>query len=110
VAQLSQTVVDAGTRLYWVSQPIARDPGYNAFVNLVNRVYQQIDDEIVGVVYVDVYSALADENGGYRDAVPGPPGQPPTVIRQDDGIHLEAPGGDLAATEILEHLREDWGE
>lgn len=108
VDELSRRITDKGTRLYWIGQPIARDPAYNAFVGVVDSVYQEVDARYDDVVYIDTYQLLADENLDYTDFKPGPDGQP-WKIRQADGIHLESWGGELVAQEVLAQLRRDWG-
>jgi hypothetical protein len=107
VDELSRRVIDKGTRLYWVGQPVARDPSYTAFVGLIDDIYQEIDARYDEVVYLDTYTLLADENLNYTDYKPGPDGQP-WLVRQPDGIHLESWGGELVAAELLAALRRDW--
>lgn len=107
VDELSRRITDKGTRLYWVGQPIAREPGYNAFVGRIDGIYQEIDDRYDEVVYVDTYQLLADDTISYTDFKPGADGQP-VKIRQNDGIHLESWGGELAAAELLAHVVRDW--
>jgi hypothetical protein len=108
VDELSRRITDKGTRLYWVGQPIAREPGYNAFVGVVDGIYQEVDARYDEVVYLDTYQLLADDTMSYTDFKPGPDGQP-WKIRQPDGIHLESWGGELVAQEVLAQLRRDWG-
>jgi hypothetical protein len=107
VDELSRRITDKGTRLYWVGQPIAREPGYNAFVGVIDGIYQEVDARYDEVVYVDTYQQLADDTLSYTDFKPGPDGQP-VKIRQDDGIHLERWGGELAAAEVLATMVRDW--
>lgn len=109
VDELSRRITDKGTRLYWIGQPIARDPGYNAFVGVIDGIYQEVDARYDDVVYIDTYQLLADDTSSYTDFKPGPDGQP-WKIRQDDGIHLESWGGELVAQEVLAQLRRDWGD
>jgi hypothetical protein len=108
VDELSRRITDKGTRLYWIGQPIAREPGYNAFVGVVDGIYQEVDARYDDVVYIDTYQLLADDTMSYTDFKPGPDGQP-WKIRQPDGIHLESWGGELVAQEVLAQLRRDWG-
>jgi hypothetical protein len=108
VQELSTRITDAGTRLYWIGQPLARSAGYSAAMAKINGVFREVADQDEDVVFLDIWSRLSTPDGAYTDTVPGPDGQP-VQIRQADGIHLTDAGGDVAAPLIWESLRIDWG-
>jgi uncharacterized protein len=84
----------------WVRQPPMREPGYGARMALVNQAYADEAASRPWVTLVDPASVLGDPTGAYADVVPDAAGTPADV-RQSDGIHLTADGGELLAAQVL---------
>jgi hypothetical protein len=96
-----------GVRVYWLGQPIARDPAYSATMALLNGVYADVVSRHPNAVYIDTWTYLSDDAGNYTDSLPGPDGAP-VVLRNEDGIHLNVAGGTLVARVVLAHLAADY--
>jgi uncharacterized protein len=84
----------------WVRQPPMREPGYGARMALVNQAYADEAASRPWVTLVDPASVLGDPTGAYADVVTDAAGTPADV-RQSDGIHLTAAGGELLAAQVL---------
>lgn len=96
-----------GRRVYWVGQPIMRDPGYRERIAMMDRVYREQAARFPGVHFVSSWALFADRHGRYAAALPGPDGVP-VPLRQSDGIHLTREGGDRLAAAVLEVIARDW--
>lgn len=97
-----------GVRVYWVGQPIARDPGYTDRMRVLDDVYRDVVGRFPDATYVDATYWLSDDAGGYTDVLPGPDGAP-VGIRDDDGIHLSTSGGDFLGAVVLNQILADHG-
>ncbi len=107
VENVTRMITARGTRLYWIGQPLSRDPEYTEAMRGINRVYAQVAEEHEDVEFIDIWPWISDD-GRYTDTLPGPDGKP-VQIRQSDGIHLTDEGGDVAARHVWELLADDWG-
>ncbi len=97
-----------GTRVYWVGQPIARDPAYSDRMRVLDDVYRDVVGRYPGATYVDATYWVSDDAGAYTDALPGPDGAP-VAIRDDDGIHLSTEGGNYVGSVVLNQILADHG-
>lgn len=95
-----------GRVVYWVGQPIMRDPGFSDRMAQLNEIYRSEAELRPWVRYIDSYSMFADDSGAYQACLPGVDG---TVqdLRQGDGIHLSRPGGDVLARAVLDQIEAD---
>ncbi len=86
--------------LVWVGQPPMRDGDFAARMSALNQVYAEQAAVRPWVTYVDPAALVGGPDGTYTDTGTGPDGAA-TELRQPDGIHLTAAGGDLIADHVL---------
>jgi len=103
-----QLLVAAGTRVYWVGQPIARDPAYADRMRILNDVYRDVVGRYPGATYIDAWHWLSDDAGAYTDTLPGADGAP-VPLRSEDGIHLSEAGGDFLGAIVANMVLADHG-
>lgn len=96
-----------GRRVYWVGQPIMRDPGYRERIAMMDRVYREQAARFPGVHFVSSWALFADARGRYAAALPDASGVP-VPMRQSDGIHLTREGGDRLAAAVFRVIARDW--
>jgi hypothetical protein len=102
IDQLLKPMVDAGLKVIWCGNPIARSGTYSADMSYINDIYAA-EAAKFGAQFVPLWTAIADQEGHYaafgkdRDGVT-------QRMRADDGIHFTAPGYELIAEKILELL------
>jgi hypothetical protein len=106
VAAVMRQLTDAGVRVYWVGQPVARPAGYSQRMAHLDEIYRAQAQRHRGVRYVDSWSLFTDADGHYSAYLPT--GSGTTLMRLGDGIHLTRAGGDRLARAILDALRLDW--
>ncbi len=104
-AALMDQLVAAGSRVYWVGQPIMRSDSFSARMAQLDEIYRSEAARRPDVVFVDSWSVFAVD-GRYSPYLDGDP----TPMRQDDGIHLTRAGGDRLAEVIVASIRVDWLE
>ncbi|QGG96115.1 SGNH/GDSL hydrolase family protein [Actinomarinicola tropica] len=95
-----------GRVVYWVGQPIMRDPGFSDRMAQLNEIFRSEAELRPWVRFVDSYDLFANDGGAYEAFLPGVDG---TVqdLRQGDGIHLSRAGGDLLARTVLDVVEAD---
>ena len=86
--------------LVWVGQPPMRDGDFAARMSAINQVYAEQAGVRPWVTYVDPTALVGGPDGAYADTGTGPDGAA-VELRQPDGIHLTAAGGDLIASHVL---------
>lgn len=103
-----QLLTASGVRVYWVGQPLARDPAYTDRMRQLNDVYRSVVETYPGATYVDCWYWMSDDAGNYTDTLPDAAGLP-VVVRTDDGIHLNTAGGDFMGAVVVNQLLADYG-
>ena len=102
IDQLLKAMSDAGLKVIWCGNPIARSGTYSADMGYINDIYAA-EAAKFGAQFLPLWNAVADQEGHYaafgkdRDGVT-------QRMRADDGIHFTAPGYELIAEKILEML------
>ena len=100
IDQLLKPMIDAGLKVIWCGNPIARSGTYSADMSYINDIYAA-EAAKFGAQFVPLWTAVADQEGHYaafgkdRDGVT-------QRMRADDGIHFTAPGYELIAEKVLE--------
>ncbi|MBV9282713.1 MAG: DUF459 domain-containing protein [Chloroflexi bacterium] len=92
-------------RLYWLSVPPARDPGWAHDDLQINLALQHAARRVPGAEYLDILGPITN-HGRYADFVYV--GGQPVLVREPDGVHLNIAGSTLVAHEILPVLRREW--
>jgi hypothetical protein len=105
VGGLMDTANQAGALVVWLGLPITDDSAQSRRFRILNKAAAA---EAVRrpdtVAYVDMYSLLSDDDGGYAPYLPDAGGRL-AKVRTDDGVHVERAGGDLVAKEVVRRLR-----
>lgn len=92
-------LANAGLRVIWCGNPIARSPTYSADMSYINNIYAE-ETARFGAQFVPLWAVIADEQGGY--AAYGKDRDGTTQrLRADDGIHLTAAGYELIAEKLV---------
>jgi hypothetical protein len=92
-----------GRLTLWVGQPVMRDAGFSARMAALDDIYQSEAASRPWIKFIDTRSLFADAQGNYSAYLPGSDGEP-TLMRQQDGIHLSRQGGDRLASYLLAEL------
>jgi hypothetical protein len=93
-------------RVYWLSVPPSRDSSWAYDDAQINVALQRAAAQVPGAEYLNVLGRVTD-HGRYADFVTNP-GQPPELVREPDGVHLNITGSDLVAQEVLPTLVREW--
>ena len=99
IDKIMSALTDAGLKVIWCGNPIARSDTYSSDMNYINEIYA---DEAArfGVQFVPLWSAVVDDGGKYTafgKALDGVTQR----LRGDDGIHFTAAGYQLIADRIV---------
>jgi lysophospholipase L1-like esterase len=98
---LDQLTAD-GRWVIWVSQPLMRNPDFDAKMASINAVVASEAEGRPRVRFIDSSPALSD-GGRYASYLLDDAGDQ-QLVRQNDGIHLTPAGGDRLAPIVVEEL------
>jgi hypothetical protein len=87
----------------WVGMPPMRVDNFNAGIVKLNEI-DRAEVEKLGVKYIDVWDAFADQNGQYDASGPNVDGQI-VKLRGPDGIHFTKAGGRKVAHFLEAEIR-----
>lgn len=90
---------NAGLRVVWCGNPIARSATYSADMEYINGIYQA-EAARFGAQFVPLWSVITDEQGRFAAYGKDRDGTT-TRMRTDDGIHFTAAGYELIAEKII---------
>ena len=95
-------VLGHGLAVVWVGNPICREPGFSADMQYLNAIFQDVV-AATPAVYLDIWTAVADEGGHYARYGRATDG---SVVRWrlDDGIHFTPAGYDILAARVNEAI------
>lgn len=97
--QILTLLANAGLRVIWCGNPIARSPTYSEDMSYINDIYAD-ETARFGAQFVPTWTMIADEQGRY--AAYGKDRDGTTErLRTDDGIHFTAAGYELIAGKIV---------
>jgi hypothetical protein len=97
----------AGARVLWVGMPPMADPGLNADMQVLNRIYQSQSVRHRGVTYFASWSVLSDPQGGFAYFLPDASGNVETV-REPDGTHIAPAGAELLSRAVITDMDRLW--
>lgn len=101
VGGIMDTVIQKGGVVFWIGLPITKDGGRNQRYQLINRMVSYEVNERPGKAFmIDTYDLFKSPNGGYADYLPDADGKL-ELMRQSDGIHFTAAGGERVAKEVV---------
>jgi hypothetical protein len=92
-------LANAGLRVIWCGNPIARSPTYSADMGYINEIYAE-EAQRFGAQFLPLWTAVADDEGRYAAYGKDRAGRTQR-LRGDDGIHFTAAGYELIAEKIV---------
>ena len=92
-------LANAGLKVLWCGNPIARSPTYSADMSYINDIYVE-ETARFGAQFVPLWTVIADPQGGYSAYGKDRDGTTQR-LRADDGIHMTAAGYELVAEKIV---------
>ncbi len=105
IDQLTRTLMQRGTRVYWVGIPIVRSGRMARDFKRFNRIYQA-RARANGAYFIDTWNDFKSDDGGYTPFGRTLGGRY-RKLRDDDGLHFTLAGayvfGDLIARRISRH-------
>ena len=109
VRRMMNTYRQSGdARVYWLTLPLPRDRDLQKVARSVNVAIRVAAEPYRAQVRVLDLTELFTPGGRYRDAMEV--GGRRQIVRDADGIHLNADGAELAADVVLEAVRRDFGD
>jgi len=100
IDQLLKAMTEAGLKVIWCGNPIARSDTYSTDMGYINDIYAA-EAAKFGAQFVPLWTLVADRDGHYA-AFGKDRGGVTQRMRADDGIHFTAPGYELIAEKVLE--------
>jgi uncharacterized protein len=95
-------------RVYWLTLPLPRDDDLAEVARTVNAAIEVAAQPFRAQVRVLDMTELFTPGGRYRDAMTIDGRR--RIVRDADGIHLNNTGAGLAAEQVLEAVRRDFGD
>jgi hypothetical protein len=108
VGRAMRILTRGGRRVFWVGNPIMRNPGYRDRIAMMDHIYEAEAARHPGVTFVNSWHLMANEKGSYSEYLRDADGDP-VLMRAPDGIHLTRAGGDRMAQTVLDVIEKDWG-
>lgn len=107
IVRLSDILAPQLQQIFWVGMPVMRPTQLHERVRRINTIARAEMAIRKNAKFVDIWSLLADQSGGYTDRIAVTPedgdGKPrPVVMRAGDGIHMTVAG----ARYVAEHVRQ----
>ena len=108
VRRMMNTYRQGGSaRVYWLTLPIPRDDDFAEVARTVNAAIEVAAQPFRAQVRELDMAGLFTPGGRYRDAMTLDGRE--RIVRDADGIHLNHAGAGLAAEQVLEAVRRDFG-
>jgi uncharacterized protein len=102
IDKILSLLTTAGLRVLWCGNPVARNATYTEDMAYINDIYAA-ETARFGAQFVPLWTAIADEQGGYAAFAKDRDGTT-RRMRTDDGIHFTAAGYELIADKIIDLL------
>jgi hypothetical protein len=99
IGKILSALTDAGLKVIWCGNPIARSPTYSADMGYINTIYEE-EARRFGAQFLSLWNAVADGDGRYA-AYGKDRGGITQRMRADDGIHFTAAGYEVIAEKII---------
>lgn len=106
VAATMHLLTGKGADVYWVGQPVMRDPDLSRRMAQLDTIFRTEAAATPGITYVDTWAMFTDASGRYTPYLTI--GGAPVPVRVDDGVHLTQAGGDLVAKRLLALISRRW--
>jgi uncharacterized protein len=101
IVAMLQSLADKHLHIIWVGNPICRDKEYSQDMEYLNAIYREALTGTADATYIDIWTAVADAEGGY-DPYGHTLDGTTSRLRLDDGIHFTPSGYDIIATRVMQ--------
>jgi hypothetical protein len=102
IDRILSTLTDAGLKVVWCGNPIARSPTYSADMSYINDIYVQ-ETAKFGAQFLPLWTIITDKQGQFTAYGPDRNGVNERM-RNDDGIHFTAAGYEVIAERVISVL------
>ena len=92
--------------VYWIGLPPMRESGFDGRAAIMNTIYRDAAASRPWMAFLDTVPIFGDEDGQYVERKPDRSGNV-VSLRQDDGVHLSAPGANQLARVLLDLIDEE---
>ena len=105
VAGVMDVLTSGGRRVVWIGMPPMEDASYSEAMGLVSGIMAEEASTRPAVTYVDAFKLFSAPGapGTYAFSIPDEAGDP-TVVRLDDGVHLNVAGSQYLARRVMEQV------
>ncbi|MGF1597886.1 MAG: DUF459 domain-containing protein [Acidimicrobiales bacterium] len=103
VSSLLDELTAGGRWVIWVSQPTMRDAGHDERMQTLNRIYADEVARHPTAAFIDTRPLTVDEDGRYAPYLAADSGDQ-VLVRQADGVHFTAAGGDRLAPAVIDAI------
>jgi uncharacterized protein len=100
--KILSALADAGLRVVWCGNPIARSATYSDDMKYINDIYA-VEVARFGGAFLPLWNVIADDSGQYTAYGQDRSGVTER-LRNDDGIHFTAAGYELIAERVISVL------
>lgn len=98
IDDFTQTLKEAGARIYWVGLPVMRSAGFERDMETFSGIFEA-RAEANGITFIPTHEVAADEDGKYQAYGLDGAGKK-RLLRSEDGIHFTMAGYELLARKI----------
>jgi hypothetical protein len=102
IDRILSALTDAGLKVVWCGNPIARSAVYSADMIYINDIYAQ-ETARFGAQFLPLWAIITDKQGQFTAYGPDRNGVTER-LRNDDGIHFTAAGYELIAERVISVL------
>jgi hypothetical protein len=102
IDRILSALTDAGLKVVWCGNPIARSATYSADMSYINDIYAQ-ETARFGAQFLPLWAVITDKQGQFTAYGPDRNGVTER-LRNDDGIHFTAAGYELIAERVISVL------
>ncbi len=105
VAGIMDVLARGGRLVVWIGMPPMEDASYSEAMGLIGGIMAEEASTRPAVTYVDAFSLFSAPGalGEYAFSIPDEAGEP-TVVRLDDGVHLNVAGSQYLARRVMEQV------
>ncbi len=96
---IMKALADAGLKVIWCGNPIARSDTYSSDMDYINRIFAERAERL-GIEFLPLWETIADDGGKYTAYGKDLDGVT-RRLRTDDGIHFTTAGYELIAEKIV---------
>jgi lysophospholipase L1-like esterase len=106
VEEVADVAAAAGSRVIFIGMPIMRDEELSKTARTLNPIFSKVCVDN-GYWYVDTYKLFSNKSGEYAAYLLDSSGKV-RLMREADGTHLTAAGGDEVAARIIKLLKKHY--